>query len=256
VEGQQPLGNGTQVFDPRYFMQGDRTVQGDAQGLQPQAGIFTDGSQRAVDGGTIMPAATAGAPAGLGELNVLQAAPGELPQAPAGNGQPIQLPAQGRGLVAGQQTGGFSAQAHYDPAYYPNLALYGASMLPGLSIGMQRVALPPEMMGDVDEPVYVNAKQYHCILRRRQQRAKAEAENKLIKTRRPYLHESRHKHAMKRPRGSGGRFQSKAQIAAAAAAAAAEENGAKGNGTAEGGKSNEKVADNQTSAEAPTGAAA
>ncbi|KAB1218382.1 Nuclear transcription factor Y subunit A-3 [Morella rubra] len=99
---------------------------------------------------------------------------------------------------------------HYADPYFGGLvaAGYGPQNMihPSQMIGMgpTRVPLPLDLTDD--EPIYVNAKQYHAILRRRQYRAKLEAQNKFIKDRKPYLHESRHLHALKRARGSGGRF--------------------------------------------------
>ncbi|KAF9502018.1 hypothetical protein BDN71DRAFT_1379143, partial [Pleurotus eryngii] len=77
---------------------------------------------------------------------------------------------------------------------------------------------PPDEAPIDDEPLYVNAKQYFRILKRRVARARLEEVHRLSRQRKPYLHESRHKHAMRRPRGPGGRFLTAEEIAAQKAA--------------------------------------
>lgn len=105
--------------------------------------------------------------------------------------------------------------SHPEPYYHGLLSTYGPLSMPQMmGVASPRVPLPLDLTQD--EPIYVNAKQYNAILRRRQYRAKLEAQNKVSKNRKPYLHESRHLHALKRARGSGGRFLNMKKLAESA----------------------------------------
>lgn len=75
--------------------------------------------------------------------------------------------------------------------------------------GMVFAAPDPSVIED--QPTYVNPKQYARILKRRESRKKQTGTDVTSYTprKRSYMHESRHKHAMQRRRGPGGRFLSK-----------------------------------------------
>ena len=87
--------------------------------------------------------------------------------------------------------------------------------IPPIPPNQQHPQSPELVPGPVEEsPLYVNAKQFHRILKRRVARQRLEEALRLTsKGRKPYLHESRHNHAMRRPRGPGGRFLTADEVA-------------------------------------------
>ncbi|XP_057417789.1 nuclear transcription factor Y subunit A-7-like isoform X2 [Lotus japonicus] len=132
---------------------------------------------------------------GIGTQNIQYATPGQL-----GTGHPMVPP-----VYPYPDPYCRSIFAPYETQPYPPQPYGGQPMAHLQLMGIQQAGVPLPTDA-VEEPVFVNAKQYHGILRRRQSRAKAESEKKVIRNRKPYLHESRHLHALRRARGCSGRF--------------------------------------------------
>ena len=141
------------------------------------------------------------------------------PRSPPQVQHPMGLPSQ----IPNQQRRAANHMGH--PVCSPHAQTPQAAMMNHMP---PRNSVPPQMQapqhqpspensaqGVEEAPLYVNAKQFHRILKRRVARQKLEEALRLTsKSRKPYLHESRHKHAMRRPRGPGGRFLTAEEVSA------------------------------------------
>ena len=109
-------------------------------------------------------------------------------------------------------TGGTHAPSLAYPTMAPSAhinAMYASTLTPRV------------LLAAGEAPVYVNARQYHAILRRRRARAREEARNRTSGQRKVYP--SRSAHAKRRLRGATGAFLTREEVLAGAAGPEAQE---------------------------------
>ena len=109
------------------------------------------------------------------------------------------------------------SQDCFDLYGYPLISSVDGYSLPQLNNGIKQKYLMKTLFDN--KYIYINGKQYHRIMKRREMRKKIKEaieenkdKNKTDNKNKKYHHESRHRHAMNRERGKGGRFVSKKKL--------------------------------------------